>query len=78
MGESQTLDDVVLSSEAADILDVTVWTVHNMAKDGRLVPALKLAGDKGAYLFRRADVEALAVELRRRREARRNRREGAA
>lgn len=34
-----------------------------MAQKGRLHPSRKLPGRTGAYLFRRADVEALAASL---------------
>ena len=35
-----------------------------MADDGRLNPAVKIPGLRGAYLFERADVERLAAERR--------------
>ena len=46
--------------EAARILGKSPRTIHRYVDDGRLVPALKAPGGfAGAYLFRRADIEAL-------------------
>jgi hypothetical protein len=60
-------DDLVTSAEAARILDVdrstiTRWSDPRLS-DRRLIPVRKLDGLRGAKLFRRADVEALAEQL---------------
>lgn len=53
-------DDLMTTSEVCDLLDVGSSTVSRWAMSGALAPARKLPGLRGAYLFRRADVEALA------------------
>lgn len=52
-------EELVTAAQAAEILGFTRQAVINRVKDGRLVPASKLPTATGAYLFRRADVEAL-------------------
>lgn len=49
--------------EVARCLGVSVPTVTRLARDERLAPAQKLEGLRGAYLFDRDDVEALARSL---------------
>ncbi len=44
------------------MLGRSVPTVNRYALSGRLPFAQKLPGDRGAYLFHRADVEAFNVE----------------
>jgi len=51
------------SRAAADRLGVEVSTVTRYVTDGILVPATKLDGRNGAYVFHRADVEELASAL---------------
>ncbi len=54
--------DLVGTTEAAGILGVSARTVKRYAKAGRiLVPATKMFGDTGAYVFHRADIERLAA-----------------
>lgn len=53
---------LIPTAETAEILRVDVRTVHRMAEDGRLTPALKIPGRTGAYLFDRNDVERVANE----------------
>lgn len=55
---------LIPTAEAAQILRVDVRTVHRMADDGRLTPALKIPGRTGALLFERAGVERLAEARR--------------
>jgi excisionase family DNA binding protein len=51
--------------EVAARLGVSVATVNRMAKDGRLVPAVRMPGTRGAQLYERDKVEAhLANETR--------------
>lgn len=52
-------DDLITAAEAGIILGKTPRTIARMAGDGTVLPAHKLPGLTGAYLFRRADVEAL-------------------
>lgn len=54
--------ELVTAAQAAEILGFTRQAVINRVKDGRLVPASKLPTATGAYLFRRADVDALLPE----------------
>lgn len=54
--------DLVGTSDAAKILDVHPATVTRLIGEGpdQLKPAGRLGGDSGAFVFNRADVEALA------------------
>jgi len=54
--------DLISTAEAARMLGVTGVTITRWAATGRLTPALKLAGPRGAFLFHRAEVERLARE----------------
>ena len=56
--------NLMRSAEVADFLGVDVSTLAAWARDGRITPAIKLPGIRGARLFERADVERLAKELR--------------
>lgn len=53
-------EQLLPTKQVAELLRVDVRTVHRMAEDGRLPPALKLPGTTGAWLFERADVERIA------------------
>jgi len=57
--------DPITTAQAAERLRCDVSTINRMARDGRLAPALKFPGERGPYMFERADVERLAVELAR-------------
>lgn len=52
--------DLVGSTEAARILGTTERTVQRKANTGAIPIAAKIPGRTGAYLFERADVEAIA------------------
>jgi excisionase family DNA binding protein len=52
-------DDMVTVTELAERWGVTTRTVQRMVARGELTPAMQLRGRNGAYLFNRADVEAL-------------------
>lgn len=58
-----TTPDMIPTAEVARIYGCDVRTVHRLVKRGRLTPALKAPGLRGALLFRRSDVLALAVEV---------------
>ena len=55
--------DLLPTAEVASIYGCDVRTVHRLVERGRLTPAIKAPGKRGALLFRRADVLALAVEV---------------
>lgn len=55
--------DLITTAEAMPLLGVTQpSSVIRLVKTGRLTPVQKLPGLRGAYLFDRADIEALAAE----------------
>jgi Helix-turn-helix domain len=55
--------DLIGSADAARLLGKSPRTVHRMVTAGILNPAMTAPGGfKGAYLFNRADVEALSTE----------------
>ena len=53
--------DLIPTSEVARIYGCDVRTVHRMVRDGRLEPAIRCPGKRGALLFRREDVFLAAV-----------------
>ena len=53
---------LLTAPEVANLLGKSVRSVHRMATAGTLPVAHKLPGPNGAFLFARADVEALAAE----------------
>jgi excisionase family DNA binding protein len=58
-------DDALMATrEVAERLGVSIATVNRMAKDGRLTPALRTPGIRGAHLYDRNKVEALEQEMR--------------
>lgn len=59
---SQT-PDLLPTAEVASIYGCDVRTVHRLVERGRLTPAIKAPGKRGALLFRRTDVLALAVQM---------------
>lgn len=55
-------EDLIGSAEACSLLgDIDRSTLTRWVQLGRIEPAMRLPGPNGAYLFRRADIEALAV-----------------
>ena len=54
------MDDMVTSREAAEIAGTTITTVNRWVKAGRLQPVIELPGYRGARLFSRDDVTAIA------------------
>lgn len=54
-------DDLITTAEALEVLGKSsATTISRYVTAGKLTPARKLPGLRGAYLFRRADVERLA------------------
>jgi DNA-binding transcriptional MerR regulator len=56
------LDNVLTTKQVADRFGVAPKTVHRWVERGLLPEAGKLDGLRGARLFFRSDVDALAVE----------------
>lgn len=54
----QSPNEIIGAAEAAEILGENVRSVQRKAKAGEY-PAQKLDGTRGAYVFNRAEVEAL-------------------
>lgn len=57
-------DELIATREVAERLGVSIATVNRMAKDGRLPPAARAPGLRGAQLYDPAKVEALDHEMR--------------
>jgi len=51
--------DLITATEAAVALGKSRRSIARLLESGRLVPAMKLPGDNGAYLFNRSDVDDL-------------------
>jgi predicted site-specific integrase-resolvase len=62
-GDVQVSDDLIDSSEAATILEVSDRTVRSYARGGDLAIARRRGGKRGEMLFRRSEVQALAQRL---------------
>lgn len=58
MTETGSGTELIGVAEAAEIIGRDKRTVHRMVARGELEPASKLPGLRGAFVFRRADVEA--------------------
>ena len=54
--------DLIGAAEAARLFEVHPTTVSRWVSSGRLTPTYKLPGRNGAYLFHRAEIEALASQ----------------
>lgn len=57
-----TKPDIITTAEAAHRLGLPVRTLTRWARVGRIEPAAKLPGLRGAYLFDAAEVERVASE----------------
>lgn len=55
--------DLVPTAEVARILGRDVRTVHRLVASGQLTPAVRAPGIRGALLFDRADIDALALRI---------------
>lgn len=58
--DTQTDSDLITTAMVAQMLHRDVSTISRMVARGDLVPAVKVPGTRGAYLFRRADIEQFA------------------
>jgi DNA-binding XRE family transcriptional regulator len=63
------LPALITANQAAAQVGVNRRTITKYVETGRLTPAMKLPGTKGAWLFRQADIDLLAGERRRELEA---------
>lgn len=54
--------DLLATAEAAARLGITPRHVARLVLDGKLTPAAKAPGIRGAYLFDRSQIEALAKD----------------
>lgn len=54
--------NLILSAEACERLGIDRSTLSRWVAAGRIVPAMKLDGPRGAFLFTPADVDRLARE----------------
>lgn len=61
--QSPTSDDLIPTAEACRILDRDRSVLSRWVTAGRIKPALRAPGLRGAMMFRRVEVEALAAEL---------------
>lgn len=52
-------DDLLTSTQAGALIGKSGRTVIRLMEAGQITPVAKLPGSKGAFLFRRADVERL-------------------
>ena len=52
----------ISTADAAALLSVSTTTLHTLVHGGHLRPLAKAPGIRGAYIFDRADVEALAAK----------------
>lgn len=59
-----TTPDLIPTAEVARIYGCDVRTVHRMVARGKLQPAIRFPGKRGALMFRRADVLAAATSVR--------------
>jgi len=55
-------DDIIGSTEACTILNIDKATISRWVAAGKLTPVAKLPRKNGAFLFARADIDALATE----------------
>ena len=55
--------DLLTSAEVCERLGIDRSTLSRWVAAGRIRPATKLPGIRGAFLFARADVERIAAEV---------------
>jgi predicted site-specific integrase-resolvase len=61
---AQRGEDLIFTAEACEITGFHPSTFSRYVKDGTITPATKGPGVRGAFLFRRSDVQALAAAKR--------------
>ena len=54
-------NDIIGSTEACTILNIDKATISRWVAAGRITPVAKLPRKNGAFLFARADIDALAA-----------------
>lgn len=64
VGMATTDPDLIGSAEVCRILNRHQATIGRWVENGRLTPVHKFPGKNGAYLFHRAEIEALRDETR--------------
>jgi excisionase family DNA binding protein len=52
-----TTTDLIGTAETSEILGIDRGTLSRWISAGKIIPALRMPGQTGAYLFHRADVE---------------------
>ncbi|NAZ17899.1 helix-turn-helix domain-containing protein [Glutamicibacter soli] len=57
---SNVRSELIVTAEVAERLGVTPRHVSRLVDEGKLAPVFKAPGIRGAYLFDRTEVEALA------------------
>lgn len=55
--------DLLTTTQTAELLKVSARTVQRYATEGVLPVAQRITAHRGAYLYRRSDVEALLAEM---------------
>lgn len=65
VGHMQPTLDLIPTVEVAGILGRDVRTISRWTKSGRLTPATKLPGKRGAYLFDRHEIIRVREEIER-------------
>lgn len=56
-------DDLIGAAEAAEVIGIDRSTLTRWVAAEKITPALRMPGQSGAMLFRRAEVQALAAEM---------------
>ncbi|MDT4944519.1 MAG: hypothetical protein QOH14_1252 [Pseudonocardiales bacterium] len=59
VGNTPDDDELLVTSQVAELADTNVATVNRWAKTGKLRVAAKAPGIRGANLYRRGDVDEL-------------------
>lgn len=55
-------DELIPTSEAAELMGESVRQFIRRVERGTVTPALKLPGLRGAYMFNRADIDAMSSD----------------
>lgn len=57
---------LISSAEAADLLGISRSTLTRRVKRGTIRPAMKVGGERGAFVFKRSVIERIAAAERER------------